>query len=59
VRELRQELAAPSNDWENVTLERYLESMEAWLQAVRERVEESGPSLRLFIMMLEAARFYE
>jgi hypothetical protein len=44
--------------WENPTLERYLEAMQAWLTAFKHRVGPE-PSWRLVVEMLEAARIYE
>lgn len=58
LRELQEELRAPDNGWENVSLGRYLEAVEAWLTTAAPRVE-GVPSWRLFAMALLAARYYE
>lgn len=46
------------DDWENSTLERYLEAMAAWLNSARLR-EVEAPSWELFCEALEAAKIYE
>jgi hypothetical protein len=45
-------------DWENPTLERYLEALHAWLAAVSKRVDKKL-SWKLVEVMLEAAKIYE
>ncbi|NNC16737.1 hypothetical protein HJC22_13525 [Corallococcus exiguus] len=55
---LRADLERNPEAWENPTLPRYLESMQAWLEAS----QESSPrelSWDLIVDMLEAARIYE
>jgi hypothetical protein len=55
---LRSDLRDHPEAWENSTLERYLEALEAWLTDVRERVSDK-PSWQLLVAMLSAARVYE
>lgn len=58
LRVLRDDFARNPDEWENPTLDRYLEAMQAWLGAVQDRVG-TQPSWRLFILMLQAAKHYE
>ncbi len=60
-----QEAAAPSSpyspnalDWENLSLDRYLEALHAWTEDMGERITEP-PSWRTFANMLYAAKGYE
>jgi hypothetical protein len=54
----------PSN-WENITLERYLDAMAAWVQAMDNYSRNSGistvatPSWATFAEILTAAKMYE
>lgn len=57
LRELRADLQRNPDGWENGTLERYLEAMEAWVTAVGPRVGD--PSWRFVALMLEAGKIYE
>jgi hypothetical protein len=54
--ELREDLKAHPDEWENPTLDDYLEGMRAWL------ADSSGneePSWELFARILDAGRSYE
>jgi hypothetical protein len=55
---LIEELRSGGADWENVTLESYLEAMQAWMQSFKKRLGED-PTWRTVVVMLEAARHYE
>jgi hypothetical protein len=56
--ELRKELQeGRTEDWENPTLERYLEAMQAWLETMGPRVGQ--PSWKFVEIMLHAAKIYE
>ena len=46
------------NDWENPTLERFLEAMHAWLETMGPRIN-GKPSWRFVEAMLRAAKIYE
>ena len=56
--ELRKDLETNSKSWENPTLERYLEAMEAWLEGSRNK-DMIQPSWDLVADMLRAAKIYE
>lgn len=62
---LRADLKNNSEGWENLTLEDFLEGMEAWVQAMDSYVKNSGdtnvltPSWQTFGKILLAAKFYE
>ncbi|MFD7533827.1 hypothetical protein ACFV8E_40540 [Streptomyces sp. NPDC059849] len=65
IRQLGQEAEAPSNGWENRSLDRYLEALSAWTDDMDgyftdrgEPVPES-PDWGLIAAMLRAACFYE
>jgi hypothetical protein len=45
-------------DWENPTLERFLESMHAWLETMGPRVGKK-PSWKFLEVMILAAKIYE
>jgi len=45
-------------DWENPTLEGYLEAMHAWLTAMGPRIGEK-PSWRFLEAMIRASKIYE
>jgi hypothetical protein len=56
---LREELqSGHTTDWENPTLDRYLEALHAWLEAVGTRVE-GKLSWKLVEAMFQAAKIYE
>ena len=55
---LRNDLQEHPDHWENPSLERYLEAMQAWLSAFGGRLGDK-PSWKLISEMLEAAKFYE
>ena len=63
--DLREDLARNPDDWENPTLERYLEAMTAWVQASDGFYRNLGRSIpgniswRFFAEALAAARIYE
>lgn len=46
------------DDWENPTLERYLEAMRAWLESWGNK-HDPAPSWELICTLLEAAKIYE
>jgi hypothetical protein len=56
--ELREDLKAHPEEWENQTLDDYLEGMRAWLEASR-RTQEDAPSWELIANLLHAGRAYE
>ena len=58
LRELTESLKNDSASWENPSLERYLEAMTRWLEAMKGRVDDK-PCWQLFALMLEAANVYE
>ena len=58
VAELRQDLAQNPTEWENPTLERFLEAMAAWLQDTRQRPAEDL-SWHFLAQLLIAASSYE
>ncbi len=62
---LRKDLLDHPDKWENVTLERYLEAMAAWVRSsdgyylhVGQKIEERG-TWKLFADILIAASIYE
>lgn len=55
---LIESLQANPDEWENPTLERYLDAMAAWLNSAKLR-EVREPSWELFCQALEAAKIYE
>lgn len=55
--ELRSDLDINKENWENPSLDRYLEAMEAWLTDTNE--EFSQPSWKLFADILYASKIYE
>jgi hypothetical protein len=55
---LRIDLKERPDSWENPSLERYLEAMQAWLSAFSGRLGDK-PSWKLISEMLEAAKIYE
>lgn len=62
---LRDDLALNSADWENPTLERFLDAMEAWVRAMNSYAVNSGddealiPSWQTFAKILFASKIYE
>lgn len=59
INELREELLnGPADDWENPTLEQFLEARHAWLETMGPRVVEK-PSWKFLEAMLRAAKIYE
>jgi len=60
IEELRGELnAGRTDDWENPTLERFLEAMHAWLTTTAPRVSQGHPSWTLVEQMIRMAKVYE
>lgn len=59
IEELRDELRqGRTDDWENPTLEQFLEAMQAWLGSMGPRVGER-PSWKFLEVMIRAAKIYE
>jgi hypothetical protein len=58
LRELTASLQRAPDSWENPTLDRYLDAMTRWLEAMKDRVGDK-PCWALFALMLEAAQIYE
>lgn len=59
IEKLREELREGRiEDWENPTLEQFLDAMHAWLETMGPRVEEK-PSWKFVEVMLRAAKIYE
>jgi hypothetical protein len=66
VSELRQDLLRHPDEWQNLTLDHYLESLSAWLADMAEDYFESNgarvpetPSWRALGEMLLAGKYYE
>jgi hypothetical protein len=65
VAELRSDLETSGDSWENPTLDRYLEAMEAWIRDMDGYYKNSGqpvpesPSWRTLADILYAAKIYE
>jgi hypothetical protein len=65
VAELRLSLRSKSSDWENPSLERFLEAMEAWVRTMDSYATNTGdtdavsPNWRTFAKILYAAKVYE
>ncbi|MEH7452795.1 DUF7660 family protein [Gottfriedia acidiceleris] len=57
VESLRSDLNTNEVEWENVTLEAYLEAMKAWMTDT-DRLSDS-PSWKDFAVILLSGRFYE
>jgi hypothetical protein len=62
---LRKDLVTNKEDWENPTLDMYLEAMEAWIKAMdycyintNQSIPEQ-PTWKVFADILYAARIYE
>ena len=58
IRTLRATLEDKPDDWENQTLERFLDAMAAWIEDSGEKLEHIGP-WDLVIRILEAGKIYE
>lgn len=59
LKELREELQQEQLDeWENPTLERFLEAMHAWLETMGPRIGDK-PSWKFVEIMIRAAKIYE
>ena len=58
IRKLLGDLDEDPGSWENPTLDRYLESMAAWLESYGDKYNPEA-SWDLMIQMLEAAKIYE
>ena len=56
--ELASDLVSNPDGWENPTLDRFLDAMQAWLEDSK-REENEKPSWELMINMLRAGRNYE
>ena len=46
-------------EWENQTLESFLEAMHAWLETMGPRIQQEKPSWKFFELMILAAKIYE
>jgi hypothetical protein len=63
--ELRLNLIAEPSEWENPSLERFLEAMEAWINTIDSYEKNTGdvdirnPSWKTFAKILYAAKVYE
>ena len=58
IRNLLCSLEEKPASWENPTLDRYLESMAAWLESYGDK-HAPEPSWDFIVQMLEAAKIYE
>jgi hypothetical protein len=59
IKELLEELQQQRlDDWENPTLERFLEAMHAWLETMGPRIGDK-PSWKFLEAMIRAAKIYE
>jgi hypothetical protein len=62
---LRKDLIENPGDWENQTLDRYLEAMESWIRVIDAYSKDTGdiearsPSWKTFAKILSAAKVYE
>jgi len=62
---LRQDLESNSDDWENLSLPRFLEAMGAWVEAMDQFYRNQGVEFseeqpwQVFASILLAARIYE
>ncbi|MHB9799638.1 DUF7660 family protein [Pseudomonas sp. MT3] len=62
---LKEDLESNPGEWENPTLERFLDAMEAWVRAMNFYVANSGdedvltPSWQTFAKILLASKIYE
>jgi hypothetical protein len=46
-------------EWDNLTLERYLDAMESWIRDALGKTPNSTPSWRTFARILYASKIYE
>jgi hypothetical protein len=58
IHKLLVDLKRHPDDWENPTLNRYLEAMAAWIEAYGKKYNPE-PSWDFIIQMLKAAKIYE
>jgi hypothetical protein len=58
IRNLLSNLEENPDSWENPSLDRYLESMAAWLESYGNK-HSPEPSWDFIVQMLEAAKIYE
>ncbi|SDA94857.1 hypothetical protein SAMN03159443_05342 [Pseudomonas sp. NFACC15-1] len=62
---LKEDLELNPSEWENPTLERFLDAMEAWVRAMNYYAKNSGdekaltPSWQTFAKILFASKIYE
>lgn len=62
---LREELKKSPDEWENQTLDRYLDAMESWIRVIDAYSKNTGdiealsPSWKTFAKILCAAKVYE
>jgi len=62
---LRENLMLDCSDWENPTLDRFLEAMEAWVRAMESYSENTNdnevkkPGWKTFAKILLASKYYE
>ena len=56
---LRSDLERNSEDWENPTLERYLDALQSWLQAQKSSYPQTENPWSALAAMLVAAKMYE
>jgi len=65
IEKLRADLLTNPNDWENPTLERFLEAMEEWVRSMEHFYKNTGremppqPNWKMVADMLYAAKIYE
>ena len=59
IRDLRDNFASFPDEWENLTLGDYLDSMAAWLEASPALEEMEGTPWDLLCRALEVAKIYE
>ncbi|MEH6939965.1 hypothetical protein V7056_19275 [Bacillus sp. JJ664] len=57
IESLRTDLKTNEEEWENITHEHYLESIEAWITDIEKLSEE--PSWKAFANVLLSGNFYE
>ena len=58
LRRLRDDFHANPDAWQNHTLDDYLEAIEAWLEATKDRAPEQ-PSWDFVLGLFEVGRIYE
>jgi hypothetical protein len=65
IEELKFNLISRPNEWENSTLEKYLDAMGAWLNSMENAYKNMGkefpeqPSWKMFAEILHASKIYE